>query len=74
MESFVMLFFFSCLIDNSDHISCFVSPLSIVFNLSRVHVFQEMAAVSAFLQPGAPRPYPAHYMDTAIQTYRDICK
>ncbi|ELW64615.1 Trafficking protein particle complex subunit 8 [Tupaia chinensis] len=35
---------------------------------------QEMAAVSAFLQPGAPRPYPAHYMDTAIQTYRDICK
>uniref|UniRef100_A0A8C2YA37 Trafficking protein particle complex subunit 8 n=1 Tax=Coturnix japonica TaxID=93934 RepID=A0A8C2YA37_COTJA len=35
---------------------------------------QEMAAVSAFLQPGAPRPYPAHYMETAIQTYRDICK
>uniref|UniRef100_A0A8D0GHK1 Trafficking protein particle complex subunit 8 n=1 Tax=Sphenodon punctatus TaxID=8508 RepID=A0A8D0GHK1_SPHPU len=34
----------------------------------------EMAAVSVFLQPGAPRPYPAHYMDTAIQTYRDICK
>ncbi|XP_020646573.3 trafficking protein particle complex subunit 8 isoform X2 [Pogona vitticeps] len=34
----------------------------------------EMAAVSAFLQLGAPRPYPAHYMDTAIQTYRDICK
>ncbi|XP_039189439.1 trafficking protein particle complex subunit 8 isoform X2 [Crotalus tigris] len=34
----------------------------------------EMAAVSAFLQPGAPRPYPAHYMETAIQTYRDICK
>ncbi|KAG8442101.1 hypothetical protein GDO86_011047 [Hymenochirus boettgeri] len=34
----------------------------------------EMAAVAAFLQPGAPRPYPAHYMDTAIQTYRDICK
>ncbi|KAM5156711.1 trafficking protein particle complex subunit 8 [Mantella aurantiaca] len=34
----------------------------------------EMAAVSAFLQPGASRPYPAHYMDTAIQTYRDICK
>ncbi|KPP73187.1 hypothetical protein Z043_107743, partial [Scleropages formosus] len=34
----------------------------------------EMAAVSAFLQPGAPRPYPAHYMDTAIQTYRDVCK
>ncbi|XP_067402268.1 trafficking protein particle complex subunit 8 isoform X7 [Emydura macquarii macquarii] len=34
----------------------------------------EMAAVSAFLQPGAPRPYPAHYMDTAIQTYREICK
>ncbi|KAB0396487.1 hypothetical protein E2I00_003023, partial [Balaenoptera physalus] len=34
----------------------------------------EMAAVSAFLQPGAPRPYPAHYMDTAIQTYRDTCK
>ncbi|XP_034036210.1 trafficking protein particle complex subunit 8 isoform X2 [Thalassophryne amazonica] len=34
----------------------------------------EMAAVSAFLQPGASRPYPAHYMDTAIQTYRDVCK
>ncbi|XP_067086412.1 trafficking protein particle complex subunit 8 isoform X2 [Osmerus mordax] len=34
----------------------------------------EMAAVSAFLQPGAPRPYPAHYMDTAIQTYKDVCK
>ncbi|XP_070603795.1 trafficking protein particle complex subunit 8 isoform X2 [Erythrolamprus reginae] len=34
----------------------------------------EMAAVSAFLQPGAPRPYPAHYMETAVQTYRDICK
>uniref|UniRef100_A0A4W5KCU7 Trafficking protein particle complex subunit 8 n=1 Tax=Hucho hucho TaxID=62062 RepID=A0A4W5KCU7_9TELE len=34
----------------------------------------EMAAVSAFLQGGAPRPYPAHYMDTAIQTYRDVCK
>ncbi|XP_074057158.1 trafficking protein particle complex subunit 8 isoform X2 [Macrotis lagotis] len=34
----------------------------------------EMAAVSAFLQAGAPRPYPSHYMDTAIQTYRDICK
>ncbi|XP_041647295.1 trafficking protein particle complex subunit 8 [Cheilinus undulatus] len=34
----------------------------------------EMAAVSAFLQAGAPRPYPAHYMDTAIQTYRDVCK
>ncbi|XP_068093412.1 trafficking protein particle complex subunit 8 isoform X2 [Hyperolius riggenbachi] len=34
----------------------------------------EMAAVAAFLQPGAPRPYPAHYMDTAIQTYKDICK
>ncbi|KAG5849875.1 hypothetical protein ANANG_G00076330 [Anguilla anguilla] len=34
----------------------------------------EMAAVSAFLHPGAPRPYPAHYMDTAIQTYRDVCK
>lgn len=33
-----------------------------------------MAAVSAFLQPGAPRPYPGHYMETAIQTYRDICK
>uniref|UniRef100_A0A4W5L071 Trafficking protein particle complex subunit 8 n=1 Tax=Hucho hucho TaxID=62062 RepID=A0A4W5L071_9TELE len=32
----------------------------------------EMAAVSAFLQVGAPRPYPAHYMDTAIQTYRDV--
>ncbi|CAH2285036.1 trafficking particle complex subunit 8 isoform X1 [Pelobates cultripes] len=34
----------------------------------------EMAAVSAFLQSGATRPYPSHYMDTAIQTYRDICK
>ncbi|KAG7280750.1 hypothetical protein CRUP_037680 [Coryphaenoides rupestris] len=34
----------------------------------------EMAAVSAFLQAGATRPYPAHYMDTAIQTYRDSCK
>nr|XP_046247122.1 trafficking protein particle complex subunit 8 isoform X2 [Scatophagus argus] len=34
----------------------------------------EMAAVSAFLQAGVPRPYPAHYMDTAIQTYRDVCK
>ncbi|XP_053285901.1 trafficking protein particle complex subunit 8 isoform X1 [Pleuronectes platessa] len=34
----------------------------------------EMAAVSAFLQAGAPRPYPSHYMDTAIQTYRDVCK
>ncbi|KAJ3598805.1 hypothetical protein NHX12_032769 [Muraenolepis orangiensis] len=34
----------------------------------------EMAAVSAFLQAGAARPYPAHYMDTAIQTYRDGCK
>ncbi|XP_039610360.1 trafficking protein particle complex subunit 8 isoform X1 [Polypterus senegalus] len=34
----------------------------------------EMAAVSAFLQFGAPRPYPAHYMDTAIQTYRDECR
>ncbi|XP_060773598.1 trafficking protein particle complex subunit 8 isoform X2 [Neoarius graeffei] len=34
----------------------------------------EMAAVSAFLQSGAPRPYPAHYMETAIQTYRDVCK
>uniref|UniRef100_A0A3Q1EDQ8 Trafficking protein particle complex subunit 8 n=1 Tax=Acanthochromis polyacanthus TaxID=80966 RepID=A0A3Q1EDQ8_9TELE len=34
----------------------------------------EMAAVSAFLQCGAPRPYPAHYMDTAIQTYKDVCK
>ncbi|XP_059369033.1 trafficking protein particle complex subunit 8-like isoform X2 [Carassius carassius] len=34
----------------------------------------EMAAVAAFLQTGAPRPYPAHYMDTAIQTYRDVCK
>ncbi|KAM3619618.1 uncharacterized protein V6R79_010941 [Siganus canaliculatus] len=34
----------------------------------------EMAAVSALLQAGAPRPYPAHYMDTAIQTYRDVCK
>ncbi|XP_042370253.1 trafficking protein particle complex subunit 8 isoform X2 [Plectropomus leopardus] len=34
----------------------------------------EMAAVSAFLQAGATRPYPAHYMDTAIQTYRDVCK
>ncbi|KAI5619859.1 trafficking protein particle complex subunit 8 isoform X1 [Silurus asotus] len=34
----------------------------------------EMAAISAFLQSGAPRPYPAHYMETAIQTYRDVCK
>uniref|UniRef100_A0A7N5ZQZ1 Trafficking protein particle complex 8 n=1 Tax=Anabas testudineus TaxID=64144 RepID=A0A7N5ZQZ1_ANATE len=34
----------------------------------------EMAAVSAFLQAGAPRPYPAHYMDTAMQTYKDVCK
>ncbi|XP_076873114.1 trafficking protein particle complex subunit 8 isoform X2 [Brachyhypopomus gauderio] len=34
----------------------------------------EMAAVSAFLQSGAPRTYPAHYMETAIQTYRDVCK
>uniref|UniRef100_A0A3Q2PLD4 Trafficking protein particle complex subunit 8 n=1 Tax=Fundulus heteroclitus TaxID=8078 RepID=A0A3Q2PLD4_FUNHE len=34
----------------------------------------EMAAVSAFLQGGAPRPYPGHYMETAIQTYRDVCK
>lgn len=34
----------------------------------------EMAAVSSFLQAGAPRPYPAHYMDTAIQTYKDTCK
>ncbi|XP_047443113.1 trafficking protein particle complex subunit 8 [Mugil cephalus] len=34
----------------------------------------EMAAVSAFLQGGSSRPYPAHYMDTAIQTYRDGCK
>ncbi|XP_017311736.1 trafficking protein particle complex subunit 8 isoform X1 [Ictalurus punctatus] len=34
----------------------------------------EMAAVSAFLQSGATRPYPAHYMETAIQTYRDVCK
>ncbi|KAL1022685.1 hypothetical protein UPYG_G00031010 [Umbra pygmaea] len=34
----------------------------------------EMAAVSAFLQGGVSRPYPAHYMDTAIQTYRDVCK
>ncbi|XP_056336698.1 trafficking protein particle complex subunit 8 isoform X3 [Danio aesculapii] len=34
----------------------------------------EMAAVAAFLQSGAQRPYPAHYMDTAIQTYRDVCK
>uniref|UniRef100_A0A3Q3BIP9 Trafficking protein particle complex subunit 8 n=1 Tax=Kryptolebias marmoratus TaxID=37003 RepID=A0A3Q3BIP9_KRYMA len=34
----------------------------------------EMAAVSAFLQGGGPRPYPAHYMDTAIQTYRDVCR
>uniref|UniRef100_A0A3Q2EAP7 Trafficking protein particle complex subunit 8 n=1 Tax=Cyprinodon variegatus TaxID=28743 RepID=A0A3Q2EAP7_CYPVA len=34
----------------------------------------EMAAVSSFLQGGAQRPYPAHYMDTAIQTYRDVCK
>ncbi|XP_030627533.1 trafficking protein particle complex subunit 8 isoform X2 [Chanos chanos] len=34
----------------------------------------EMAAVSAFLQTGAQRPYPDRYMDTAIQTYRDTCK
>ncbi|KAK7150553.1 hypothetical protein R3I93_011711 [Phoxinus phoxinus] len=34
----------------------------------------EMAAVAAFLQSGVARPYPAHYMDTAIQTYRDVCK
>ncbi|XP_029943533.1 trafficking protein particle complex subunit 8 isoform X2 [Salarias fasciatus] len=34
----------------------------------------EMAAVAAFLQAGASRPYPAHYMDTAIQTYRDVCR
>uniref|UniRef100_A0A674MUT9 Trafficking protein particle complex subunit 8 n=1 Tax=Takifugu rubripes TaxID=31033 RepID=A0A674MUT9_TAKRU len=34
----------------------------------------EMAAVAAFLQAGAARPYPTHYMDTAIQTYRDTCK
>ncbi|XP_054880101.1 trafficking protein particle complex subunit 8 isoform X2 [Poeciliopsis prolifica] len=34
----------------------------------------EMAAVSAFLQGGASRPYPSHYMDTAIQTYKDVCK
>ncbi|XP_040926107.1 trafficking protein particle complex subunit 8 isoform X2 [Betta splendens] len=34
----------------------------------------EMAAVSAFLQAGVARPYPAHYMDTAIQTYREVCK
>ncbi|XP_068175680.1 trafficking protein particle complex subunit 8 isoform X2 [Antennarius striatus] len=34
----------------------------------------EMAAVSAFLQAGAPRPYPAHYMETAIQKYKDECK
>lgn len=33
-----------------------------------------MAAVSAFLQTPAPRPYPAHYMDTAMQTYRETCK
>lgn len=35
---------------------------------------KEMAAVSAFLQTPAPRPYPAHYMDTAMQTYRETCK
>ncbi|XP_077463762.1 trafficking protein particle complex subunit 8-like [Stigmatopora argus] len=34
----------------------------------------EMAAVSAFLQAGSARPYPTHYMDTAIQTYRDVCR
>ncbi|XP_051730753.1 trafficking protein particle complex subunit 8 isoform X4 [Ctenopharyngodon idella] len=34
----------------------------------------EMAAVAAFLHNTAARPYPAHYMDTAIQTYRDGCK
>lgn len=30
--------------------------------------------MAAFLQAGAARPYPTHYMDTAIQTYKDICK
>lgn len=30
--------------------------------------------MSAFLQAPAPRPYPAHYMDTAMQTYRETCK
>uniref|UniRef100_A0A4W3GDC3 Trafficking protein particle complex subunit 8 n=1 Tax=Callorhinchus milii TaxID=7868 RepID=A0A4W3GDC3_CALMI len=34
----------------------------------------EMAAASVFLQPGAQRQYPAHYMETAIQTYKDVCK
>ncbi|XP_078254155.1 trafficking protein particle complex subunit 8 isoform X2 [Rhinoraja longicauda] len=34
----------------------------------------EMAAVSVFLQPGAQRQYPTHYMETAIQTYKDLCK
>ncbi|XP_043921778.1 trafficking protein particle complex subunit 8 [Protopterus annectens] len=34
-------------------------------------LFAEMAAVSAFLQPGAPRSYPAHYMENAIQIYKD---
>ncbi|XP_043543575.1 trafficking protein particle complex subunit 8 isoform X2 [Chiloscyllium plagiosum] len=34
----------------------------------------EMAAASVFLQPGAQRQYPSHYMETAIQTYKDLCK
>ncbi|XP_067888728.1 trafficking protein particle complex subunit 8 [Heterodontus francisci] len=34
----------------------------------------EMAAASVFLQPGAQRQYPTHYMETAIQTYKDLCK
>uniref|UniRef100_A0A8C7XGM6 Trafficking protein particle complex subunit 8 n=1 Tax=Oryzias sinensis TaxID=183150 RepID=A0A8C7XGM6_9TELE len=38
------------------------------------NIISEMAAVSAFLQGGGARPYPAHYMDTAIQKYRDDCR
>ncbi|XP_048385356.1 trafficking protein particle complex subunit 8 isoform X2 [Stegostoma tigrinum] len=34
----------------------------------------EMAAASVFLQSGAQRQYPSHYMETAIQTYKDLCK
>uniref|UniRef100_UPI00358F5108 trafficking protein particle complex subunit 8 isoform X2 n=1 Tax=Myxine glutinosa TaxID=7769 RepID=UPI00358F5108 len=34
----------------------------------------EMAAVSAFLQPGNQRQYPAHYMENAALIYRDSCR
>nr|XP_032826932.1 trafficking protein particle complex subunit 8 [Petromyzon marinus] len=34
----------------------------------------EMAALSVFLQPSAQRQYPAHYMEKAIQTYKDNCR